>query len=527
MRAMRSLILLSAWATPAMADELSQPVVYEISTRPWLYSLAQAGVAAQCGDYVCLKDVPLSEWQRMADDHIEVVWLMGIWQLGQYGLDHDRSSAKMAEFRTYLPDVQEADVIGSPYAIAQYCVHSDIGSNADLSKVRSILNTLGIKLMLDFVPNHQAVDNSDLEAKSNIFLAKPASTSSPDNWWIQRDGRMFAYGRGPYDGPWTDTIQVNYWSQAGIQAMKEHLLFVASQADAIRCDMAHLMLNEVWQNAWGNDMQAGGFSRPGDEFWSIAISNVRSQYPNTLFMAEAYDYHMTSPPEKEMLQNLGFDFVYDKTVLDKLEDNHLDDMRAYIGGQPQSFFERTAHFVENHDEPRAVSALHGQQQAFTGAVAASTIPGLRLYFFGQFDGFSKKLGVQVRRAVAEQPSFALHAQYTKLLSVLASPVFHHGTWSYISIPKDGTGWRLMAWRWSYGDSKRLVVINFSEAQAWGNVQVADAAGPSGSDDIKIIELLSDTAYTRSASDMRSSGLVCGVDPYSAQIFQYDGDSAMI
>merc|ERR1712070_223221 len=160
-------------------------------------------------------------------------------------------------------------------------------------------------------------------------------------------------------------------------------------------------------------MQAGGFTRPADEFWEVAISTVRAHFPDTMFMAEAYNYHMTSPPEKDLLQSLGFDFVYDKTVLDKLKDGNLDNLRDYIGSTSQDFFNRVAHFVENHDEDRAAYSLHGQQQAFAGSVVASTIPGLRLFYHGQFDGFTQKLGVQVRRAVSEQPNSVLHAQYSK------------------------------------------------------------------------------------------------------------------
>ena len=99
-------------------------------------------------------------------------------------------------------------------------------------------------------------------------------------------------------------------------------------------------------------------------------------------------------------------------------------------------------------------------------------------------------------------------------------VFHDGTWTYISVDKSGTGWRLVAWRWSdSAGNKRLVVVNFSDTEGWGNVVVADAEAPSG-DSLTITELITDVQYVRSASQMRTTGLVCGVAPFSAQIFQY-------
>ena len=54
------------------------------------------------------------------------------------------------------------------------------------------------------------------------------------------------------------------------------------------------------------------------------------------------------------------------------------------GLRSQAVFSHGAHFTENHDEPRAASVLGGDQQAFAGTVITSTIPGLRLFFFGQF-----------------------------------------------------------------------------------------------------------------------------------------------
>eukprot|EP00440_Ansanella_granifera_P071529 gb/GFBE01077627.1/.p1 GENE.gb/GFBE01077627.1/~~gb/GFBE01077627.1/.p1 ORF type:complete len:524 (+),score=140.95 gb/GFBE01077627.1/:1-1572(+) len=514
----------AAWATfAALAAQIQarpQPVLYEISTRPWLYSLAQQGVPANCGMYVCLKDVPQSEWQRLADNKVDMVWLMGVWQLGTFGPNRDKSNIE--SWRGDLPDIQPDDIIGSPYAVQSYTVNSDFGTNADLAAVRSTLRELGMKLMLDFVPNHGAVDSL---FKPETFIQRPSSGGFADNWWITAGGHNFAYGRGPYDGPWTDTLNYNYWNPETVETMTKVLIDIASQGDAIRCDMGMLILNDVIQKTWGGVMQANGFNRPSDEFWGKAIAAVRRQYPETIFMAEAYNYDFTNPPEKQMLQNLGFDFVYDKTVLDTLDSSNLDNVRGYIRSQSQDFFAHTAHFVENHDEQRSAKALKGPEQAFAGAVIASTIPGLRLFYFGQFEGFTAKLDVQLRRAVKQQPNTALAKQYNALLSVLADEIFHTGSWTFIDTTHDGSAWRLSAWRWRSADGtkKRLVVVNFSDQQGWASIQVADAEAPT--DEISVKELLTGTVYKRKVSDMKSSGLTCGLEPWSAQIFSYDHPQA--
>jgi len=429
-------------------------------------------------------------------------------------------------FRHDLPDLRPEDVIGSPYAVQEYAVNREIGTPADLAAVRGVLAELGMRLMLDFVPNHGAVDSELLRTRPAVLMERP-SGSFPADWWVRRGGKTYAFGRGPYDGPWTDTVQYNYWSPETVSTMTDILLSIASQADAIRCDMAMLVLNDVIERTWDGVMRAGGFSRPNEEFWKVAIDAVRAQYPDTVFMAEAYDYHFTTPPEKQKLQGLGFDVVYDKTILDDLNTGNLDVLRGYIGSQGQAFFSHTAHFVENHDEPRSVAALGGPQQAFAGAVVASTIPGLRLFYFGQFDGLSAKLAVQLRRATSQAPDPALHAQYRALLRALADPVFHGGSWAAVPSPRQGSGWRLCAWRWTSSDGtrKRLVVVNFSDGQAWANIPVADAEGPPGTDSVVLTELLTGSQYVRSSTEMRTTGLTCGLPAWTSQIFSYDGGTA--
>jgi len=288
----------------------------------------------------------------------------------------------------------------------------------------------------------------------------------------------------------------------------------------VRCDMAMLALNDVWERSWGQVMREGGFSRPQQEFWQVAINAAKAKSPGTQFFAEAYNYQISRTPEKELLVDLGFDYVYDKDPLDHLQGGgNLDKLRAYITGRSQEQLAHTMHFVENHDEPRAAAALGGEQKAFVGSVLTSTLPGARLFFRGQFDGNAAKLVVQLRRAEAEQANLALHHQYGNFLDVLKDPVFHRGSWTYVDVPRDGTGWRLVAWRWALGDTKRLVVVNFSDQEAWGVVKVADAEG-KGSDTLRVREMLTGATYQRSASEMRDKGLTCGLKAWSSQIFEY-------
>jgi len=499
-------------------------VVYQISTRPWLYELAQSGLPANCTNnrgtnYVCLRDVPDSEWQKIKDDHADMVWLMGMWELGQESLGE--AMALFDDMKQWygVPDLVPEDVIGSPYAPVDYRVIPEIGNDDDLAVVRAKLHSLDMGLMVDFVPNHFARDSKLFLEHPEAFVPRPNGDSSPDNWWYSKNGHTVAFGRGPYDGPWTDTLQINYWNPRAVELVSDLILSVARRADAIRLDMAHLVLNEVFQNSWADQMSRGGFSRPGTEFWADCIARAKRE-TDVIFVSEAYDYYMTSPPEQELLTNLGVDYSYNKIVLDKIEHFDVGKMREYFFAQPQWRLNRMCHFVENHDEPRAALALGGSAQSFAGSVAALTLPGMRLTYFGQYDGLRNRLGVHLRRGMPEARDAALHAKYTKLMEALDHPVFHQGTWTMISIPQSGSGWRLTAWRWEHNGEKRLVVFNWSDQQGWGGVQAADAYSRDGSDNIQLTDLLTGETFDRSASEMRGSGLFVGLAPWQAHIFTY-------
>ena len=68
------------------------------------------------------------------------------------------------------------------------------------------------------------------------------------------------------------------------QAVIETLSDIAGQSDGVRCDMAMLLLNQIFERTWGN--RAG--QRPATEYWVDVISAIKKAHPDFLFMAEAY-----------------------------------------------------------------------------------------------------------------------------------------------------------------------------------------------------------------------------------------------
>src|SRR5918998_825532 len=142
------------------------PSVYEINTWVWLDDLSRAE-----GRPLTLGGVPDSELKRIAEYRFDAVWLMGVWERSPGVREFTRGYAGwQEEFRRALPDLSERDVVGSPYAIYDYCVDPAVGGDKELAELRERLKRLGLLLILDFVPNHFAFDHPWLDSHPERFV---------------------------------------------------------------------------------------------------------------------------------------------------------------------------------------------------------------------------------------------------------------------------------------------------------------------------------------------------------------------
>jgi hypothetical protein len=513
----------SDWMQFVVNRDLPQQVnskgftLYEISSRAWLYELKE-----KYGTRInSLADVPLSEFYELRASGVDMVWMQGIWKVGEYGVQLDRKDPKSREnFLEKLPDCTDADIIGSPYAVVEYSVNPELGGDSGLEALREKLKAADLKLMLDFVPNHMAVDcvwSNDPTKREYFILAPPDERENPSPDVYLPDGR--AYGRDPYSGAWKDSAQLNYWNQSLRHAMTENLMKVASMCDGIRVDMAMLILNDVIEKTWGEVLRKNHYKRPAKEFWEEAIAKLRSKYPNTILMAEVY-WNLD-----QQLQDLGFDATYDKTLYDLIHANNLDNIRSYLRSKTEQFLAHSAHFVENHDEPRAAKYFGSRAVANSAASISFTLPGIRFQFHGEWQGKKNPLDIHLRRAAWEPEDAETLEFYRKLNQILSHDIFHQGNWSYIDIEADGLpdAWRLMAWKWRWIDTSynnkviyRLVVINHSDKEGSGCVpfdQIAEEV-----DDIQLVELFTGSSFPKSRQNDNEICFVVG--PWSSQIFAY-------
>ena len=212
---------------------------------------------------------------------------------------------------------------------------------------------------------------------------------------------VLAYGRDPYFDGWPDTLQLNYGNPALRKAMIGELLRVAGQCDGVRCDMAMLVLPEVFERTWGVQTEP---------FWPKATQRVRENYPAFTFIAEVYwDLEWT-------MQQQGFDYAYDKRLYDRLREGHARPVREHFRAGLE-YQAKLARFLENHDEPRAASVfLPDAHQA--AAVITFFSPGLRFFHQGQFAGQKKRISPHLVRGPEEPVDQRLNNFYERLLRVL-------------------------------------------------------------------------------------------------------------
>ena len=253
--------------------------------HPVLWQLDARTTVRRLGPDATLDDLDDARLDALVPAGTDWLYLLGVWQTGAAGRAVSRASEAIRQScLDALPDATDDDICGSCFAITGYRVNARLGGDEALARLRARLAARGTRLMLDFVPNHTAPDHPWVTEHPERYLEGTDAdlAAAPGNWTrvATADGeRVLAYGRDPYFAGWPDTLQLDYSSAATREAMVGELLTAAAHGDGLRCDMAMLLLPDVFERTWG---------RASEPFWPDAIERTRAAHPGATFMAEVY-----------------------------------------------------------------------------------------------------------------------------------------------------------------------------------------------------------------------------------------------
>ncbi|MBP5373676.1 MAG: alpha-amylase [Bacteroidales bacterium] len=409
---------------------------------------------------------------------VDTVWYTGI-------IRHATSSSEK---------VVKGDA-GSPYAITDYYdVNPYLADNPDnrMKEFEQLLertHQAGLRLLIDFVPNHVAReyrsrvrpsigenDNTAVhwDSENDFFyypgeqLRLPVPCGGYSEFPARASGNAFTSSPGIND--WWETVKLNYcdfhthtWDK-----MFDIVNFWARKGvDGFRCDMVELV--------------------PPD-FFKWLIGRIKVDFPQLIFVAEVYQKERY----REYVQDVGFDLLYDKSGL-------YDILRAVscsgasareISWNWQSLGDlqpNMLNFLENHDEQRIASDFFaGSAQAGYAALAVSLLLNTApfMLYFGQeagergmqAEGFS---GLDGRTSIfdwcrvpavdalyggkLDEDARSVLERYKEVLALACTPAFREGRTfdlCYCQEPAYFNPDRHFAWLRSDGNRSWLIVSNF-------------------------------------------------------------------
>jgi glycosidase len=494
----------------------TSPLMYEVYVRQWLH-----GLSVRKQRDIDLWAVPEDELDTWVSRGITHVWMMGIWPTGQKSRHQAVEHADLRRaYDDALPGWTDVDVVGSPYAVSAYNVSPSLGGDEALAALRKRLAERGIKLILDLVPNHTGLDHGWAIQKPHLYVGSPTPIPEAAKVRGVHGERYIAHGKDPYFAGWTDTLQIDYRRRETRNAMIDQIEKIAARCDGVRCDMAMLMLNEVFAKTWAHVPAMNPQGQPieacADEFWWSAIAATKQKYPGFLFLAEAY-WDL-----EERLCELGFDYAYDKRLYDLLlhGDWGVAGHLQRLGGNNH----KRAHFLENHDEPRANTAI--PFAAHKGAALLTlSLPGMRFLHDGQLEGRRRFARIQLARTAVEEKDAAVAGLYAALFEVLPQTAIGRGECQILDTAPAWDGnhshnaYTLVQWQ-QPGDASSfdVVVVNHSRDRAQCYARLNAQGLRNGKWVLK--DRLSIERHERDGPELLERGLFLDTPGHAAQLFSF-------
>lgn len=496
---------------------MNHRLVYQIDIREFIFRLS-----SERNKNILINEVPDEFFLELKKLGVEFLWILGIYEPSEVSRNISISMKELhKKYFESLPDWKAEDVIGSPYAVTQYKIAKVFGGEAAYKKLREKLKKkFNLKIILDYVPNHFAIDSPIVLKHPEFFIQateNKGNINKDEFITLRINGKeyVFAHGKEPYSPVWKDTLQLDYRSKRVQDFMIKELLKLSKKCDGVRCDMSMLLLSDIFFNNWKNYPLPDDYVPAAKEFWYETINKVKKQNPEFIFIGEVYWSR-----ENDLL-DLGFDYVYEKKLYDMLINHRVDIINEYIK-RVFPYQRKRFLFIENHDEQRA-AYVFSPEKLKAVATLIYTLPSMKLIYDGQLEGKKFHHAIQLRRLQKETPNSELKIFYKRLFDSIKKSSITNGFFKFLQpIPAwEGNPAYYNFVTFLYEDEnlkKDLVVINLSPYQSQCRVRIDsyDLIGKK----FLIKDRLSDEEYLREGDEMFNKGLYLDVKPYQSQIFEF-------
>ncbi len=378
-----------------------------------------------------LDQIPDEELDRLADWHVNGLWLIGIWE---------RSNAsKMIKHLT-----GNTDAVASAYSLYDYQISADLGGEHAYHNLNERAKQRGIRLASDMVPNHTGVFSKWIVEHPDYFIQTktppfPAYRFTGENLsehpdveiriedgyydktdaavvfrrvdLKNNDTRYIYHGNDGTMMPWNDTAQLDMIKAEVRKAVINKIFDVARKFSIIRFDAAMTLAKKHFARLWYPQPGSGGDipSRADHamskeafdtmfpaEFWREVVDRINSEMPETLLLAEAFWFM-----EGYFVRTLGMHRVYNSAFMHMLKNEENEKYRELIKNtleyEPE-ILKRYVNFMSNPDEETAIQQFGTGDKYFGVCVLMNTLPGLPMFAHGQAEGFTEKYGMEYRRA---------------------------------------------------------------------------------------------------------------------------------
>lgn len=293
------------------------------------------------------------ELPRLRDLGVDILWFMPVHPISQ---------------------VNRKGTLGSYYAVADYkAVNPEFGTLDDFKGVVDSAHALGMKVIIDWVPNHTGCDNIWVDAH-------------PEYYARNEKGEMF----GPFD--WTDTYKLDYSRPETRAAMIDAMSFWLTDAniDGFRCDVAGQVPVDFWNEARpALDKAAGG--RP-------VFMLAEATEPELMEHCFDMDYNW---PMKDLFSAIAatsgqYSFVAPgKSAPASFPETHASAIIGLLDSQAAGYPADSymMNMTSNHDlnswEGTEFERLGSLSRAF--AILTYTLPGMPVIYTGQEVGLNRAL----------------------------------------------------------------------------------------------------------------------------------------